>query len=227
MRKELIIFGTGKIAEVLHYYATEECGFNVTAFCVDAAFNKEKTFLEKPVCSFEAVENEYPASSYDMFIAVGYQNLNELRRQKCEDAIKKGYQLVSIISPLANLPKNVKVGFNCFIMPPAIVHPCVTLGNNVFVWSGAMVGHHSAIGDDCWLTSNCSIGGNVVTGNKCFIAMGATVSHSVTIGRECFLGANSLVTKNMDDGQVVIAESSKPIRLNSTQFLKMSGFSDL
>jgi UDP-3-O-[3-hydroxymyristoyl] glucosamine N-acyltransferase len=112
-------------------------------------------------------------------------------------------------------------------MPPSIIHPCVTLGNNVFVWSGALVGHHTVVGDHCWLTSHCHIGGNVQIGHNSFVALNATVGHSVTIGNECFLGANTLVNKELLDGQVVIAESSKAIKLNSKQFLKFSSFSSL
>ena len=149
------------------------------------------------------------------------------REIKCQEALSKGYQLISIVSPNTHLPNNVVVGWNCFIMPPAIVHPCVVVGNNVFIWSGAMVGHHSRIKDHCWLTSNCQISGNVELGENTFLAVNATVGHSVKIGVRCFLGANALVTKNLLDEQVVISESSKPLRINSSQFLRMSGFSSL
>ena len=126
-----------------------------------------------------------------------------------------------------------KFAFQCcfrlelFRHAPAIIHPCVQLGNNVFVWSGAMVGHHSVIEDNCWLTSCCNISGNVRIGTNTFLAVNATVGHSVTIGKNCFLGANSLITKHLEDDKVVIAESSKPLRLSSAQFLRMSGFSSL
>jgi sugar O-acyltransferase (sialic acid O-acetyltransferase NeuD family) len=227
MNKPLIIFGTGKIAEVVTYYAMNECGFTVAAYTVDGAHQQSDTFLGKPVVVFERLSSLYPPEQYDMFVAVGYHDLNRLRSKKCEEARKVGYKLVSVVSPKTNLPLNVVHGDNCFIMPPCIVHPCVRLGSNVFVWSGAMIGHHSDVGDHCWFTSNCNIGGNVVMGQNCFVALNATVGHSVHIGSQCFLGANTLVTKGLADEGVVIAESSKPIKLNSSQFLKFSSFSSL
>ena len=227
MNKPLIIFGTGKIAEVVSYYATEECGFTVAAYTVDSAHKQADTFLGKPVVEFEDLQAQYPAERYAMFVAVGYHNLNKLRAEKCASVRAQGYQLISVVSPNAVLAKNIIHGENCFIMPPCIIHPCVQLGDNVFVWSGAMIGHHSVIADHCWFTSNCNIGGNVVMGQNCFVALNATVSHSVRLGKLCFLGANTLVTKNMEDEQVVIAESSKPIKLNSSQFLKFSTFLSL
>lgn len=227
MKKDLIIFGVGKMAEVISYYAKQECGYNVVAFTVDEQYRNADNFNQIPVIGFEGIEVKYPPSKFDMFVAVGYQDLNRLREAKCNEAIKKGYTLVSIISPLAHVPANVTYGWNCFIMPPAIVHPCVRLGNNVFVWSGAMVAHHSVIEDNCWLTSCCNISGNVTLGANTFMAVNATVGHSVVIGKNCFLGANTLVTKNLEDDKVVIAESQKPLRLTSSQFLRMSAFSSL
>ena len=227
MKKDLVIFGIGKIAEVVYYYAKEECGFNVVAFAVDEGYKSSDSFQGLPVVSFDKVELTLPPEKVEMFIAVGYHDLNKLREIKCAEARAKGYNLISVISPKANLPLNVKVGWNCFIMPPSFVHPCVQIKNNVFVFSGAMVAHHSVIEDNCWLTSCCNISGNVKIGSNTFVAVNATIGHSVTIGKNCFLGANSLVTKDLEDEKVVITESTKPLRLTSSQFLRMSSFSNL
>lgn len=227
MKKELVIFGTGKIAEVVHYYATEECGYKVAAFAVDAAYMPGSSFAGLPVVPFEELSASYPPEKYDLFVAVGYHDMNRLREQKYNEALAKGYSLVSIVSPQANVPKNVAVGKNCFIMPPALVHPCVTIGNDVFIWSGSVVGHHSTLDDHAWLTSGCNVAGNCRIGANSFLAINATVSHSVNVGKTCFLGANVLVTKHLDDNKVVIAESHKPIKLDSNQFLQLSRFSSL
>jgi len=227
VNKPIIIFGTGKIADVVHYYATTECGYEVAGFCVNENYLGDAMFNQKPVYAFETLEKNFPPSDYEMFVAVGYHNINEVREQKCNEAIAKGYHLVSVVSPLCHLPANVSYGYNCFIMPPSIIHPCVKLGNNVFVWSGALVGHHTVVGDHCWLTSHCHIGGNVQIGHNSFVALNATVGHSVILGNHCFLGANTLVIKNMEPLQVVIADASKPIKMNSRQFLKFSSFTSL
>lgn len=227
MKKKLIIFGIGKISEVVSYYASEECGYDVAAYTVDDTYATTDTFNGVPVIAFSKLAAAYPPAQYDLFIALGYHDLNRLRAARCADAKKMGYELVSIISPKAEIPRDVKVGANCFIMPPAIIHPRVAIGDNCFIWSGALVGHHSKLDANCWLTSGCNIGGNVTLGANTFVAINATVSHSVTVGSECFLGANVLVTKNLTDKQVVIAENHKPIKMNSDQFLRLSKFSSL
>ncbi len=225
--KKLVLFGAGKITEVVHYYAVNECEFEVAGFCVDNEYHKNEEFLGKKVVPLSKLKDQFPPNEFDVFVAIGYHDLNELRQAKCQQLEELGYQLASIIPSSAGVPANVKTGKNCFIMPPAIIHPSVVIGDNVFVWSGAMIGHHSNIEDNCWLTSTCSIGGSVNLGAGSFLAMNAVVAHSVNVGKSCFLGANTLVTKHMEDSQVVISESSKPIRLNSKQFLRMSSFSSL
>jgi sugar O-acyltransferase (sialic acid O-acetyltransferase NeuD family) len=225
--KDLIIFGNGKIADVVFYYAKNECDFNVVAFTVDKEYIIEDRFHDLPVIPFHDIEANYKPGKYSMFIAIGYQDMNRLRETKYLTAKKMGYEIVSIVSPGSKLPSNVKYGENCFIMPPAIVHPEVELGNNTFVWSGAMIGHHATIGDNCWLTSCTNISGVVKVGNNCFFAVNSTVGHGVKIGDKCFLGANALLTKNLENNKVVIEESSKIFRLESDQFLRFSKFSDL
>jgi sugar O-acyltransferase (sialic acid O-acetyltransferase NeuD family) len=225
--KDLIIFGNGKIADVVYYYAKNECNYNIVSFTVDQEFIDEKVFHGLPVIPFNKIKEHYSPDKFSMFIAIGYQDLNRLRESKYLAAKKLGYEIVSIISPESKLPSTVEYGENCFIMPPSIIHPEVKIGNNTFVWSGAMIGHHSAIGNNCWVTSCANISGVVKTGNNCFFAVNSTVGHGVNIGNECFLGANTLVTKNVADKKVVIDESSKIFRLESDQFLRFSKFSDL
>jgi acetyltransferase-like isoleucine patch superfamily enzyme len=64
-------------------------------------------------------------------------------------------------------------------------------------------------------------------GKNCFLAVNATVAHGIEIGDDCFIGANALVTKTAQPGSVYLVENTKPFRLNSRQFLRMSKFSVL
>lgn len=227
MSKEIIVFGTGKIADVIQFYMREESGLPVKAFTVDKEFITEPTFNGLPVVPFEELEKQYPPEKYSMFVAVGYHDLNSVRAEKIKAAEAKGYEIISYVHPNSGVPKDLVHGKNCFIMNNVCIHPRVKLGDNVFVWSGAMLGHHSTVGNDNWFTSSVNISGNVTIGNNCFFAVNSTVSHSVTIGNEVFIGANTLVVKNVEDGKVIIKESDKPIKLNSKQFLKFSKFSSL
>lgn len=225
--KDLIIFGNGKIADVIYYYAAAECNLNVVAFTVDKDYMGNGIFHGLPVVAFENVSSVYAPETHSMFVAIGYHDMNSLREKKYLEAKKMGYEIISVVSPNAKLPATVKYGENCFIMPPSLIHPEVEIGNNTFIWSGAMIGHHSRIGDNCWLTSCANISGVVKTGNNCFFAVNSTIGHGVTLGSRCFIGANSLITKKLGDNKVVIEEASKEFRLETDQFLRFSKFSDI
>jgi len=224
MGKKLIIFGTGKISEVVSYYFNEFSEYDLTAYTVDGEYNNKTHKDGIPVVDFEVIQDQYSPSQYDLFVAIGYQDLNKIRANKCMIARRKGYRLTSFLHPNSCIPKDCIYGDNCFFMSNSLIQPRVTLGDNVFIWSGALVGHHSIIGDNCWLTSGCNISGSVRIGDNCFLAVNSTVTNSIKIGDSCFIGANTLINKKANDGEVYIEPATKPIRLTSSEFLRMSNF---
>src|SRR5438270_1215597 len=225
--KEIVLYGAGKIAEVLLYFFHHHSPYRVAASTIDRPYVAAETWNDLPVVPFDEVERRYPPTKFPMFVALGYQELNALRARKCAEAKAKGYTLLSFVHPHSGMPEDCEYGENCFIMSQVLIHPCVRLGNNVFIWSGAMVGHHSQIGDHCWLTSCTNISGAVTVGKSCFFAVNSTVAHNVIVADECFIGANALVTRCTEDRQLFLAENTKPFRLTSHQFLRMSKFADL
>ena len=220
--KKLIIFGNGKIAEVVHHFFKHESDYEVVAFTADAEYIKETEFCSLPVVAFEELETSYSPKEYDAFVAMGYQDMNRLREEKLNAMKTKGYSIVSYVHPQSGIPADLSFCENCFIMNNVNIHPIVRLGKNVFVWSGTMIGHHSSVGDHNWFTSSANISGNVTIGDNCFFAVNTTVGHGVEIGDASFIGANALITKSLGAESVVIQESNKVFRLNSRQFMRMS-----
>lgn len=225
--KPVVLFGAGKIGEVILYFFRNHSDRDVVACTADRDYLPPSPWHDLPVIDFSNILETYPPSDFDLFVAIGYQDLNGLRAKKCAEARALGYTLVSYVHPQSGLPLDCEYGDNCFIMNNVLVHPRVRLGNNVFVWTGAMLGHHSVIGDNCWLTSCCNVAGVVTLGKNCFLAVNSTIAHAVRVGDDCFIGANALVTKCTNDSDVYLAESTKPFRLNSRQFLRISRFADL
>jgi sugar O-acyltransferase (sialic acid O-acetyltransferase NeuD family) len=225
--KPIILFGAGRIAEVLLYFFRNHSDREVVACTTDESYLPTDSWNGLPTVSFETLRKTHPPEQYDLFVALGYQDLNRLRARKCDEGREMGYTLPSYIHPESGLPKDCEYGDNCFVMNNVMIHPRVRIGNNVFIWSGAMVGHHSSVGENCWLTSCCNISGLASLGNNSFMAVNSTIAHSVQVGGNCFIGANALVTQCTEDNQVYLSERSKPYRLTSQQFLRMSRFSDM
>jgi len=225
--RPLVLFGCGKIAEVVLHVLRHRGDREVVACSVDRDFLPGPTWKGLPTVALDEVAERHPPATHDAFVALGYQDMNGLRAARCAALKAMGYRLPSVVHPDAGLPSDTVHGDNCFFMDRVLVHPCVRFGDDVFVWSGAMVGHHSQVGSHCWLTSCANLAGSVTVGEQGFFAVNATVTQSVTLGARVFVGANALVTRDAADDQVYLAESSKPFRLDSRQFLRMSRFDEV
>ena len=225
--KNIIIFGIGKISDVVSYFIENFTEYKIIAYTADKQYINLNNFRGKPIIPFETLENNYPPSDFYIFVALGYQDLNRIREQKCNEAKNKGYKLFSYIGNTPGISNDLIYKENCFVMDGALIHPKVTLGRNVFIWSGSLIGHHSNIGDNCWFTSSSSISGGVSIDKNCFFAVNSTIANSLNIGKNCFFGANSLITKCVEDNSVYIENSSKKYRLNSEQFLRISKINDI
>jgi sugar O-acyltransferase (sialic acid O-acetyltransferase NeuD family) len=184
MKKSLIIFGTGDIAQLAHFYFQTDSQYEVVAFTVDAAYLQETTFCDLPVIAFEDILHFYPPTKYSMFIALSYSQLNLVRKEKYLTAKAIGYELASYISSKATLLQVKRIGDNCFILENNTIQPFVEIGNNITLWSGNHIGHHSVIHDHCFIASHVVISGGVEIEELCFIGVNATLRDHIKIGKD-------------------------------------------
>ena len=219
---KVVIFGAGKIADEAYFYLKNDSPYEIVAFTVDGQYLTDTQKLGLPVVPFEDVENKYPPSEFQMFVAVGYQDLNRFRAQKYNEAKQKGYRLASYVSSRASNVGEVEVGDNCFVLEFAVIQPGATVGSNVFIWSGNHVGHHASVGDHCYIAGNVVISGSTKVEPYCFIGVSAILGHEITIGRESFIGAGSLITKNVEPKSVYITGDTPKFRLDSDSFLRLT-----
>jgi len=219
---KLIIFGAGKIADEAYFYLTNDSPHQIVAFTVDAAYLNEKEKLGLPVVPFEEIQDHYPPGDFQMFVAVGYQDLNRFRAQKYGEAKTRGYELISYVSSRASNVGQVEVGDNCFVLEYAVIQPCSKIGNDVFIWSGNHIGHHASVGDHCYIAGNVVVSGNARIEPYCFVGVSATLGHEITVGRESFIGAGSLITKNVEPKSVYITPDTQKFRLDSSAFLRLT-----
>ena len=219
---KIVIFGTGKTADQVYFYLTNDSPHEVVAFAVDREYFHEPEKLGLPVVPFEEVQNVYLPDDFEMFVALGYQDLNGLRAKKYEEAKAKGFRLISYVSTRAANFGRVEIGDNCLVLEFATIQPCSKIGNNVFIWSGNHVGHHASVADHCYVAGNAVISGNTKVEAYCFIGVSATLGHEITVGAKSFIGAGTLITKNVEPGSVFIAPDTPKYRLDSERFLQIT-----
>jgi FlaA1/EpsC-like NDP-sugar epimerase len=95
---KLIIFGTGDIARLAHYYFSHDSEYDVAAFTVDKEYMTGDVFLGLPVVDFEEIVDCCPSTTHKMFIALSYAKMNKIRAQKYYKAKEMGYQLATYVS---------------------------------------------------------------------------------------------------------------------------------
>lgn len=205
--KPLVIFGLGEHAELAHFYFQHDTERKVAAFAADAAYIQEESWHGLPVVAFETLRESFPPEAFDVFVAVGFSQVNALRRDRYMAAKAMGYALPSYVSSKATL-WSLDMGENCFILEDNTIQPFVKIGHNVTLWSGNHIGHHSVIGDHCFVTSQVVVSGKVTVGEGCFIGVNATLRDHITVGRYCVIGAGALIMRDTQDREVYAAQGT-------------------
>lgn len=219
--KKLVIFGASEIAELADYYFTTDSDYTVAGFTVDGEYKASHSFLGKPMISFENIQEEFPPNLYDLFVALSYTDMNELRKVKYQEAKKLGYKLVSYVSSHSTVLNNGRIGDNCFILEDNTIQPSVIIGNNVTLWSGNHIGHHSIIQDHVFISSHVVVSGGVIVEESCFLGVNATLRDHIVIGSKTLIGAGSTIMKSTDPFSVFAPKPTEMRDIRSDELRKI------
>jgi len=217
MKKSLIIFGAGDIAQLAHYYFGIDSEYKTVAFTVDSDYIKDPVFCGLPVIAFEELALNHPPDTHALFIALSYSKLNSIRKEKYCAAKESGYELASYISSRATILNEGMVGQNCFILEDNTVQPFVSIGNNVTLWSGNHIGHHSVIRDHSFVASHVVVSGRVEIGEQCFIGVNATLRDHIKVGDRCVVGAGAILFGDAEPEGVYIGATPERSKVPSTR----------
>lgn len=201
--KKVVIFGTGGFAQIVYLYLKkiDPSKLQVVAFSANELVIKEQTLCGLPVEPFENIERRYPCQQYDMFIAVGYSDMNRKRARFFEEAKDKGYNLMSYIHPSTIINDEFEMGENF----------------DVIIWTGNAISHHTTIMKHCFIVSHTAIAGNTTIEPYCFIGMNATIRNSVRVAKECVIGAGSVILHDTNEKEVYAAHSTVKLEVTSNQ----------
>jgi sugar O-acyltransferase (sialic acid O-acetyltransferase NeuD family) len=214
---DLVIFGAGDIARLAHFYFTRDSDHRIVAFAVDRAYRCGESYLDLPLIDATDVEQLYPPSQCEMFIALSYAGMNKPRATKYADAKARGYRLASYVSSRCTNLTDTPVGDNCFILEDNTIQPFASIGNNVTLWSGNHIGHDAVIGDHCFITSHVVVAGHVVIGPYCFLGINSTIRNSITLAPETLVGAGAVVMKSTKPKSVLMPQRAELFAKSSDQ----------
>lgn len=220
--EKVIIFGTGAVTEVVHFYLTHDSCYEVAGFTADRKYIEKDTFMGLPLIAFDEVEKTFPPYAFKMFVALSYRKMNKVRAERYRQAKEKGYALISYVSSKATTWPGLTIGDNTFIFENNVIQLFVKIGSDVIMWSGNHIGHHAQIGDHCFVSSHVVVCGGVVIEPMCFIGVNATIKEYVKICEESLVGAQALILKDTEPKSVYYKERGAKTALFKTgRFLKI------
>ena len=124
------------------------------------------------------------------------KNLN--RRGELFNNLKKiGYKFPSIVSPLAYVSPQAKIGEGTIVMHGAIVNRGAIVGNNTIINTKALVEHDAIVGNNCHLATGSTLNGGALIGNNSFIGSHTVLQQNIKVGNNCFVNANLFIKKNL------------------------------
>jgi sugar O-acyltransferase (sialic acid O-acetyltransferase NeuD family) len=194
--KKIVIFGNSPAAIQSHYDFTYDSDYEVVAFTVDQHDINEKELLGLPVVPFDEVESIYPPADFNMFVAIYFNRVNQVRIKRYEQVKAKGYKPASYVSSKAIVWPGLVVGDNCMICDGANVRPFTKIGNNTFIMPGAVVGHDAVVRDHCYLAIHAVLLAGAKVESCCVIGANATILNGVTVARECVISAGAVINSD-------------------------------
>ena len=218
---KVILFGTGRGADVAHRFLARDSDHQVCGFTLDRAHITRDAFHDLPVVPFEEVEEKFPPSDYKMLIVLGYQRMNVLRAEKYLAAKARGYGFISYVNSAFYRAEELDVGENCFILDNQSISLDVKIGNNVIMWSSNHIGDLSSIGDHCWVASHVTLAAGVNALPYCFLGVGATISGNVILGQSTFVGAHAFVASDTEANSVRLAPEAEKVDIDSRALMRV------
>lgn len=194
--KKVVIVGNTSNARLAKYFFETDSGYTPVAFTVNEKYIESPEFVGLPVVPFEKLEELYPPSECEAFVAVGYTNMSKIREKLYNESKAKGYKMANYISSRCSFLTQFQPGDNCFILEDNTVQPYVKIGSNVVLWSGNHIGHDVEIGDHCFITSHVVVSGFVKIMNNCFLGVNATIRDGITIAPETLIAAGAIIMKD-------------------------------
>jgi sugar O-acyltransferase (sialic acid O-acetyltransferase NeuD family) len=216
-----VLFGAGELARLAYVAFADGARREVAACTVTRDFVSGADLFGLPVVPWEDLDSSYPPADHELFVAVGYRDVNRHRRDLCAEARRRGYELASYVSPHALIAPDVEIRENTFVFEGAIIQPFVTLGSNVIVWSGALIAHDTVVGDNCFIGPRAAIAGNVQVGENCFVGVNATIRDGISIASDCVIGAGALVKHDTQPGEVLSPQPTAPSTRSSAELERL------
>lgn len=211
MSRPLVLVGAGELAQIACEYFDHDSDYEVAAFSVERQYLSQPSLMQRPIVPYETLAQHFPATQYELFVAIPASGLNRLRTRFYLDAKQKGYRFATYVSSRAFVWRNAEIGENSFIFENNVIQPFVHIGNNCILWSGNHVGHRTIVHDHVFVASHAVISGYCQIGASSFIGVNATFNDKIHVAVDNVIGSGALVTRDTEPGKVYVGSPARAV----------------
>ena len=126
---------------------------------------------------------------------------------------------VALVHPFSSVASTATIKHGAFINAGAVIGSNSEIGCHVNINRSASVGHDNRIGFAVSIGPGAVLAGSVTIDAGAFIGAGAVILPGRTVGRNAIVGAGAVVTGDVADGEVVVGNPARVIRMNALEGL--------
>lgn len=211
----LVIFGDSPFAERIAKYILFEKQLRLLCFTQEDKFCSRKSILNLPVIPLSELRKTVDCN-FEIIIAIGYQQMNNLRKKIYKLLVDSGYKLGVWISNNA-VVYSEKIGEGTMVLPHAMIGPGCELGKCNFIASSVVLSHDNVVGDYNFVSTNAVLGGGAKINNNCFLGLNCTIKNSIEIADASLIGSATNVLKSTEPFGVYVGNPARKLARKSTE----------
>jgi sugar O-acyltransferase (sialic acid O-acetyltransferase NeuD family) len=127
----------------------------------------------------------------------------KVRLESIERCRRAGFEVVSIVHPMAYVSKFASIGRGCVAFAQSAINADARLGEGCIVNTGATVDHDCVIGNGVHVCPGAHLAGGVRVGDRSWIGIGATIRQGIKIGCDATVGAGAVVVADVEEASTV------------------------
>ncbi len=189
MKEKIVLIGGGGHCHSVIDVIEQENRYEIIGI-VDTKENISKKVLNYEIIACDDDLETIFLSCKNALITVGQIESNKIRVKIYNNLKKIGFNLPTIISPLAYVSKYSFIDEGTIIMHQALINANAKIGKNCIINTKALIEHDCIVEDNCHISTASVINGGVRVKENSFFGSNATSKQSIEI--DGFIKAGSL-----------------------------------
>lgn len=209
-----VIFGITDLAQKLYYLLNQQ-GIDVDLFTLDRAWMNQRELYDKPVVAYEDLMPI--ANEVDLYLAIGYRNMNCIREMVYHRAKADGFRIASFVH-FSAIVETENLGEGNLILEQVVVGPYSKLGNCNICYPKVLIAHHTVVENYNFFAISSSVAGNVRIGNRCFLGNNCCTKDGIILADETLIGAGAYIDRDTEVGACYAPARSVRLQKKSSEF---------